>query len=164
MSTRSLPTIQLIEAEHGAKMLDILLGYASDGEALTSAAQIIGMNPKTLRRLIKREGWDIPFAKFADCNAVKYREPRRDKSFWVRAYPVCPQYKWITVDGVRDTIAGHCRRVGISKRTVYNRIARGITPEAALKKKSLVCCPGTKNHSWRQYVKSSEALGTCNSR
>jgi len=39
-----------------------------------------------------------------------------------------------TVDGIEDSIAGHCRRVGISKNVVYVRMNRGASLADALRK------------------------------
>lgn len=36
------------------------------------------------------------------------------------------------VDGIRDSLIGHCRRLGIDHNVVYKRVDRGQTPEQAL--------------------------------
>ncbi len=37
------------------------------------------------------------------------------------------------VDGIRDSLIGHCRRLGIDHNVVYKRVERGQTPEQAMR-------------------------------
>ena len=147
----TLRQIARAEAEFGAGIQDILQGFASDGESLSTTADILGMNRKTLRRFVSRRGFEIAFPDAESCNA-KRNQRRPGCLRGVRRASECnPHYVRLEFEGVVDTIAGHCRRIGLSKSTVYKRFARGLPAQMALSRGSFVCPPAcNKNHIWRK--------------
>jgi len=69
-----------------------------------------------------------------------------------------PTYRRVELNGTIDTVTGHCRREGVSVSTVRKRLARGMSVEAAFKKRSYVTVPTTKAHRWRHDVLSRPNL------
>lgn len=147
--------IEQAEREFGAPFKDILQGFANDGESVHSTAFILGYSSTTaLRRHVKRLGIEfVKGSKSIGSIAAKKESgstPARLKAL-KKASESNPTYIRITVDGICDTMAGHARRLGLSVKTVYNRMYSGKTPEQALYTGSYVKQPASnKLHRWRK--------------
>jgi hypothetical protein len=146
------------EAEFGMKFLDIIKDLAESGEGRAAVAGMIGMSKNTLLRILESENFDFSvFPEPTQCNSYKQssraRPTLKDTSRLAKANPY---YRWVEIDGVRDTILGHSKRNGISHRTVFNRIYRGVPVERALMRAGMHKTPNNKNHVWRSYGSTAE--------
>lgn len=145
-----------VESEYGQPFWDVVRGYADDGESMQATAEILGMSPGSFRQLVRRNGKRGWFVDRSECNStVAYNESRKGKPFpggelaLKRAVKRRRDVRWITRDGITDTLAGHCRRIGISYSTVTKRLYRGMSIEDALRKTSYVTQPKNLDHRWR---------------
>lgn len=146
------------EAEFGMPFLEIVKDLAESGEGKAAIAGMLEMSRKTLVRVLEYKGFDLSvFPEPVECNSFKQRSKSRpaltDTSRMAQANPC---YRWVEIDGVRDTIRGHAKRKGISHRTVYNRIYRGVPVERALMRAGMHTTPYNKNHIWRKNYARSE--------
>lgn len=145
-----------VEAEYGQPFWEVVKGYADDGESMQATAEILGMSPGSFRQLVRRNGKRDWFVSRNQCNGtLAFYESRKGKPFpggelaLKRAVGRRRNVQWITQGGITDTLAGHCRRIGISYSTVTKRIYRGMSVEEALRKTSYVRPPDNSAHCWR---------------
>ena len=134
--------IKEVEAEYGLQFWDVVAGYAEDGHSITATAKILGYTHEhSLRRMHEKNRPDIKFAEGQSSLWAKdAREQRKgictpaQAALLVRIREANPRYVWVEHDGIRDTIAGHSRRAGKQKNTIYKRIEHGMTLAQALAK------------------------------
>lgn len=153
-----MTTQREVAREHGMSFEKAVMGYADDGYSMTMTAQIIGMSPSAFTRLCHRYGWRERFKTGKHCLGSKMSTVARtgvctdkQRASAQAASDANPLYVCIEYQGVADTLAGHCKRLGLSRSTVYKRWARGIKEPAKLFfSGSYVKPPGTKGHTWRK--------------
>lgn len=142
-----------IAREYNLPFSQVVKQFADAGESIGATAEILGYSSGAFRRLIHRRGWRDWFKGPTETNGfVAARAARRgisqDTSHMMANNPV---YRWFVVNGIRDTLTGHARRVGISRHTVRNRLAVGLSIEEALKPVSRVRPPkNNSKHAWRE--------------
>ena len=123
--------IRAVESEYGEPFWDVVRGFAADGHSVHATAELLGYASDTpFRRLLARHGMQIQFAENqASVFAQEARQARRGRVTpgIVNACRIAssrnPVYRWIEYQGVRDTVPGHCRRLGLSVSTVRKRLA-----------------------------------------
>ena len=145
-----------VAAEYGQPFWEVVKGYADDGESMQATAEILGMSPGSFRHLVRRNGKRGWFVDRNQCNGtIAFHESRKGKPFpggelaSKRAVERRRDVRWITRGGITDTLAGHCRRIGISYSTVTKRLYRGMSIEDAMRKTSYVRPPDNSTHCWR---------------
>lgn len=124
--------VKEVEQEYGDPFWDVVRGFAADGHSIHATAGLLGYASDTpFRRMIKRHGVDIDFASAQ--KSVFQTEARIDRRG--RCTPAQreaadtaslanPGYKRVELFGITDTLAGHAKRVGLSRSTMYKRYAR----------------------------------------
>lgn len=121
-----------VEQEYGEPFWDVVRGFAADGHSVHSTAELLGYASDTpFRRLIARHGVDIKFASAQESVfQVEARIDRRGKCTPKQkmatntASLANPAYKRVELFGITDTLAGHAKRIGLSRSTMYKRYAR----------------------------------------
>lgn len=154
------PKQRAIAAEWGEPFWDVVKGFADQGESIPGTAGILGYNVQAFRRLVHRYGNAHWFKAGQDSvGAIAARESRKGKpasgamiAALEKASSVNPTYRRVDLDGITDTLAGHARRRGVSVRTVYKRLKRGLPLDEAFTKSKLyttrrVSC----SHPWKSY-------------
>lgn len=155
---KTLKRIAEIEAEFGDTFVNVVLGFAKSGEGKVATAGILEMGKSTMIRALDYFGFDLSvFPEPVETNGYKAQNRSRphlkDNS---RLMAANTTYHWVEIDGVRDTICGHARRKGISHRTVFNRIYRGVPVERALMRAGMHKTPTNKKHIWRKHFENSK--------
>lgn len=119
---------QSIAEEFGLPFWEVVKGFADDGETIHATAGILDYSHSAFRRLVERHGRADWFVTGQDgATAQDAREARRGrctpalKAATQAASDSNPTYYRITWGGVTDTIAGHCRRIGLPYKTAINR-------------------------------------------
>ena len=121
-----------VEQEYGEPFWDVVRGFAADGHSVHATAGLLGYASDTpFRRLIARHGVQINFASAQESVfQVEARIDRRGKctAGQRRAAQAAslsnPGYKRVALFGITDTLAGHAKRIGLSRSTMYKRWAR----------------------------------------
>lgn len=150
--------MQQVEEEFGQPFLDVVLGFAGEGESINATAFLLGYaSPTPFKRWVNRHGLKHKFKTGEECaGRISFRANTGSTPARLAAVKLAsaanPTYKHVEVGGITDTLAGHARRVGISARTVYSRIYAGRSVEEALKKTCYRRQPSTKNHIWRKKI------------
>jgi len=153
-----MPTQREIAKEHGMSFESVVRMYARDGHSINDTAGILGRNPGSFRKLCQRQGWVGLFRVGQD--SVAARQAFVDKrgrctpgleAAMEAARAANPTYHSIEWGGTTDTVAGHCRRLGLSISTVRKRLDRrpGDYAYAFADKKHYVK-PETSKHRWRK--------------
>jgi hypothetical protein len=148
--------VKEVEEEYGEPFWDVVRGYAADGHSINATALMLGYaasNP--LYRLIQRHGVDIEFASAQESIFQKEaRLARRGKCSEAQRKS-CEKmsasndaYIYIEYQGVRDTLAGHIRRTGISASTARKRYARNKDPDYVFSSRSHYV-PPPKKQGWQ---------------
>lgn len=124
--------ISEVENEYGEPFWDVVRGFADDGHSIHATAGLLGYASDTpFRRMIKRHGVKIKFASAQD--SVFQAEARIDRRGKCTAGQrqaaqlaslANPSYKRVEIFGITDTLAGHAKRIGLSRTTMYKRYAR----------------------------------------
>jgi hypothetical protein len=126
---------QQVEQEYGMPFWDVVKLYADDGESINATALILGYKrPDPLYRKVKAKGVEHWFKRGFDSNGARLAQSVKAASaehqIALRKYA---ERKWhIEFNGVRDSISGHARRIGIARETVFSRLRTGWTLEQAL--------------------------------
>lgn len=120
---------QAVAREFGQPFTDVVLGFAADGYSVNATGLILGYNRGSFYNLMKKWGWLDKFDKGQKTLAPRQaQQDRRGKPGCRHAIEAAndanPGYLRFTYDGVFDTLAGHARRRGISRNTVYSRRKR----------------------------------------
>lgn len=129
-----------VEEEYGRPFWEVVRGFAEDGESASATARILGyVSHSPFLRLLKRHNAQGLFRPPMETNgALSARASTRGVLYPRKAAALekarkkCPDYRWIEIGEIRDTIAGHARRRGIDPRAVYRRTAKGKTLKEAL--------------------------------
>ena len=120
-----------IADEFGLPFWEVVKGFADDGLSVKATADVLEYSHTAFRRLVERHDKKHWF-KVGHNSLVPQQEraERRGKcSPALRealrlASAANPNYIRIEYRGVTDTLAGHSRRLGLSRRTVYKRNKR----------------------------------------
>jgi hypothetical protein len=148
--------VKEVEHEYGQSFWDVVRGFASDGHSIHATATLLGYSSDTpFRRMIQRHGVQIEFASAQESVfQVEARIQRRGKCTdrqrdgAMIASLANPNYKSIEVLGIIDTLAGHARRVGLSRSTVYKRYARRPDDLEYIFSKSMQYINPPKRNGW----------------
>ncbi|MFA5387887.1 MAG: hypothetical protein WC322_05920 [Candidatus Paceibacterota bacterium] len=104
-----------VEAETGELFEKTVRRYAEQGMTMTSASLILGYRGHgPFIRLCKKHGW------------TQWFENSKPQEYF-REFPKehhmgpPPASIYVEHDGITDTLAGHARRLGLSRYTVYHR-------------------------------------------
>lgn len=149
-----------VEDFFGQPFWDVVKGFAADGESIVATAAILGYaSHSSFDRLLTRHGKKHWFRPGVETNGFQSAQASRKgvttpamRAAALNAGRHSPTYVWLELDGIMDTVAGHARRVGISRCTVYNRHARGIDWVTALTMPVKSPRPHSrpKNHPWQR--------------
>ena len=101
---KKLTKVELAEKRHGKRLIAIAMDLGRAGLSRKEAAERIGISQSHFGNLIKD----------------------------TIVEPLFPVHKTYTVNGIDDTLHGHCRRRKIHEKTVKARMARGENLEQAL--------------------------------
>lgn len=120
---------QSIAREFGQPFTDVVLGFAVDGYSVSATAAILGYSRGSFYTLMKRWGWLDKFDRgqrtLAPRQAQEARQGEAGNRKAVEAMIAAnPNYLRFTLDGIYDTLAGHAKRRGLSRNTVYSRRKR----------------------------------------
>ncbi len=110
--------IQEVERDTGQPFEEIVNLYAKELQVtMHEAALLLGYSSHSaFIRLCRKRGWDKWFAG---------NKPRKAERVYSRKHSMgSPSAIYLELDGITDTLAGHARRLGIPKDTVYGRQAR----------------------------------------
>lgn len=110
--------IQEVERDTGQPFEEIVKLYAKELQVtMHEAALLLGYSSHSaFIRLCRKRGWDKWFAG---------NKPRKAERVYSRKHSMgSPSAIYLELDGITDTLAGHARRLGIPKDTVYGRQAR----------------------------------------
>ena len=110
--------IKQIEAESGQPFEEIVRLYAKELQVtMNEASVLLGYaSHSPFIRLCRKHGWD----KWFEGN-----KPRKaDREYSSKHSMGSPAQVIVEIDGVTDNLAGHARRLGIPRKTVYNRNAK----------------------------------------
>lgn len=162
--------IDEVESEYGQPFWEVVQGYADDGYSIHATADILGYASDTpFRRLIKRHGVDIKFASAQESLfQIEAREARRGKCTDAQreackaASAQNPVYIFLDYQGVRDTLTGHCKRIGLSVSTARKRYRVNPCPEYVFARKSYVKTPvamGWNSPEGRQRLRNAMEAG-----
>lgn len=138
-----------VEAEYGQPFWEVVRGYADDGYSIHATADILGYASDTpFRRLIQRHGVDIKFASAQESLfQVEARQARKGRcsDAQLKACQIAssknPNYIYLEYQSVRDTLPGHCRRLGMSVSTARKRYRVNPSPDYVFAKRSYVSAP-----------------------
>lgn len=122
------------EEKYGKPFSEIVRDFAGKNWGKGATARELGYDVTAFRRLLKRKGWSDWFVHGHQtiqykAGVAKSAAMKRDPA---EARAANPHYIRVRLDGVDDTVAGHCRRRGISKSTVYMRLGKGMTVRQAI--------------------------------
>ena len=122
------------EEKYGKPFADVVRDFARKDWGKCATARELGYDVTAFGRLLKRKGWSDLFApghKTIQFKAgiAKSAAMRRDPT---EARAANPHYIRVRLDGHYDTVAGHCRRRGMSPATVYDRLSKGMTIKRAI--------------------------------
>lgn len=129
---------QRIEEEFGEPFVDVLLGFAAQGESIASTAGILDMWKADLYKIVDKLGIRDRFPGRYEGNAfLSAAEARRGQSrpaisMKARERELAKNGFWLR--GVYDTHRGHCERHGIHHTTARKRIEAGWDREDAITK------------------------------
>lgn len=117
------PKQRQIAREAGKSFESVVRDYAKQGYSMTGAARMMGYDPGGFRKLCDRYGWREWFQTGAYTRLDLERHEAQRGKFTPNLQRAIERRKWPTVEyqGIRDTYAGHARRLGLKLRTVYNR-------------------------------------------
>lgn len=128
-----------VESEYGMPFWEIVKGFANDGESIHATGKLLGYKSGAFHRLVIRHNKTHLFKHWTKTNGYKSAQQSKTpakiasiKTMQKTAHAMNPNYKWVIVDDVRDTIAGHAKRCGVSRFTVYQRLRRGLSISDAL--------------------------------
>lgn len=125
------------EAEYGMPFWDVIKGFAADGYGVKATAEILGYGSSSnLRRMMQRHGVEINFRRGQETiTAIEARAERKGKpatEAQLKATRIAsaanPCYIYLEYKGIKDTIAGHAKRVGLSVSTARKRYERNKDP------------------------------------
>jgi len=152
--------IREVEEEYGEPFWYVVAGYAADGHSIHSTADMLGYASDTpFRRLIARHGITIQFASAQE--SVFQKEARASRigrcseaqlAAAKKASAANTGYIYLDYKGVRDTLAGHARRLGMSISTVRKRYTANPDPVHVFFKGSHVVVPIGKG--WGEFKDS----------
>lgn len=120
-----------IAQEFDLPFWEVVKGFADEGRTIYDTARILEYSHPAFSRLVKRHGLDHWFAKGKA--GVRFSESARERrgqcspallSAVLNAGKHNPTYYQIKYQGATDTMAGHCRRLGLSLHTARNRNTR----------------------------------------
>ena len=122
---------QAIAVEFGMPFWDVVKGFAGDGLSIKATADVLEYSHSAFRRLMERHGKKYWFKVGQDSLIPKQEKAERRgqcspalRDALRAASDKNPNYIRIEYRGVTDTLAGHARRLGLSRRTVYKRNKR----------------------------------------
>ena len=127
----SSPKQRAIADEFGLPFWDVVKGFADDGLSVKATGDVLGYSHGAFRRLMERHGKKHWFKVGHDSLVPKQEKAERRgqcspalREALRAARAANPCYIRIEYRGVTDTLAGHARRLGLSRRTVYKRNKR----------------------------------------
>lgn len=158
--------IGMVEQEYGKPFWDVVKGYADDGESMSATAIILGYStPGAFVRLVRHHGHEKWFIRKVKTNGALSASKAKTKAKRINqlassivAGALNPNYKNIMLDGYVDTIAGHCRRIGVRDSTVRKRLAAGMSPKEAFSTLNYTSPPDNSNHPWRAAARKAAGL------
>lgn len=117
-----------IETEYDEPLKDVIQGFFKQGESCNSTAGILEVDPASLRTYAT----DQKIIQYAP-GITKHRMPRtvEENKRIARAMRKNSKIK-ISLDGFTGTYADWSDRLGISRKTLQARFARGMSPDEAL--------------------------------
>lgn len=146
-----------VEEEYGLPFWEVVKSYADDGESIHATAALIGYRTHChLRLLIARHNVQHWFKPSSQTNgAIAARKNNTGAYFneLARKNAGESSRKRHAVEalGELDSIAGHCRRLGVRYGTVMRRIHRyGMTLEQALTAPAHSGKRRNGDHAWRK--------------
>lgn len=153
-----MATQREIAKEYGMSFESVVRLYARNGHSMTDTARIIGMSVAHFIKICRRNAWDDMFV--SGQKSVARKQADRDRQGVCTPAQLANaermrkarEYKKITYQGVEDTIAGHCRRIGCSYRNAISRLHRhpGDYDYAFSKLTGRRVRYDTARHIWRQ--------------
>lgn len=72
--------IATVEAEYGEPFMDVIHGYATDGESVTATAAIVGVSETLFRRWVKANALHLPWRKGTKTNGWVSADRYKDAS------------------------------------------------------------------------------------
>jgi hypothetical protein len=144
--------IKAVEEEFRQPFWDVVEGFASDGHSVHATAGLLGYASATpFRKLITRHGINIKFAGAQESTFQKEGRASRIgkcstalKAATEAASASNPGYVYMLHNGIRDTIRGHAKSLGISASTAYKRHLVNPSPDYVLSIRSHVKVPTGK--------------------
>lgn len=122
------------EEKYGKPFAEIVRDFASKNWGKGATALELGYDVTAFGRLLKRKGWSDWFLPGHETIQFKAGVAKRAamKIDMTPARSANPCYIRVRLDGHYDTVAGHCRRRGMSPATVYDRLSKGMTIKRAI--------------------------------
>ena len=149
------PSIQKkVAQEAGVSFETVVKRYAAAGHSINETATLLGYaSPASFRRMCIRYGWVDIFKRGQDTIGARRSHECRigiDTPALAEAR-ARRKYKTIRYQGIDDTVAGHCRRLGLSYSTVKNRQYRRPGEwDYIFSAHSHVTPPDNSVHHWRR--------------
>ena len=144
---------QQVAKESGKSFQSVVKDYADQGYGMTETATLLGYKSHSaFIRLCDRHGWRDWFKYGEATNGAKEGRKRRRGIDTPALKAARDKIKYPTVEykGVHDTMAGHCRRLGVSYRTAKHRQERRPDDMAyILSTRFHSTTPNNTGHMWR---------------
>lgn len=141
-----------VAQEFGCPFSDVCRYFAEAGHSRADTARILGMRRETFRMEVQDLGIEWPDRNESGARLTRGRRRSAETIAKLKAYAMTRAHL-VELDGVTDSVRGHCRRLGIPRWTVKYRRAAGYSWEQAFGLKPLAgrsYARNTKNHPWRQ--------------
>ena len=120
-----------IADEFGLPFWEVVKGFADDGLSVKATADVLEYSHSAFRRLVERHGKKGWFLVGHDSIVPQQEKAERrgvcteaHREALKQASAVNPNYIRVEYRGYTDTLAGHARRLGLSRSTVYKRNER----------------------------------------
>lgn len=149
-----------IEKEYGLPFWEVVRGYAEQKESIHATAHILGYTHSAFRRLVRNNGAEAWFVSARESNGAKASieaSKGKDTPAKQRARELAraanPCYRYVTINGITDTIRATAMRTGVPYKTALNRIGRGVPVERAFNPEYLdMSHAAPAHHFWRQSI------------
>lgn len=143
-----------VSEEFGFPFSDVCRYFAEAGHSKSDTAKILGFRRETFRVEVKNLNIDWPDRHASSSKKLKGIPRPADVIAKVKAGSM-HRAEVVDIEGVADSLRGHCKRLGVCRTTVADRRKRGLTWQQAFGlepfTKKARTMPKTTNHHWRAY-------------
>ena len=129
------PIQDAVEVKHGKPFWDVVKQFASDGESINNTARLLGYaHPNPLHKLVRKKGVTRWFRAPTHTNSYLNAKVPGNRNRKKASRGIQALVRSFALEGRYDSLAGHCRRRGLNRKTVGARLFRGWTLQDAMEK------------------------------